>query len=511
MKNNDSIARRRHFLRCVGTTSAVLALSELDVIDRLPRVSAAEANLDQQSVRFDDSIEPLVRLLEETPRERVVEVFADRIHGGTSYQSVLAALLLAGVRNVQPRPSVGFKFHAVLVVNSAHLASLASPDSDRWLPIFWALDNFKSAQASDVSEGDWTMAAVDESAVPPPHRARRAFRDAMEKWDVEAADAAVAGLTRTAGANEIFDLMAHYGCRDFRSIGHKSIFVANGFRTLQCIGWQYAEPVLRSLTYALLNHTGDPNPATSDLAADAAGRVTAKMVDELDDSWVNGTLQPQVALEHLDVLRTISPEEAVRETAALLRSGVHPQSIADALFLSAGEMLMQQPGIIALHSSTTTNAMQYAFRTAKNRSTRLRLLLQNAAFIPHFRESMKSRGAIADRRIDRFRESSTATERPTLDSLYATISKDRGQAAEEMLAFLNSGGSGEDLIHGARRLVFLKGNDSHDYKFSSAVMEDYRSVSPEFRDAYLASAAYLLPGSGDRDNGLVGRIQAALA
>jgi hypothetical protein len=34
---------------------------------------------------------------------------------------VLAALLLAGVRNIQPRP-VGFKFHAVLVVNSAHLA-----------------------------------------------------------------------------------------------------------------------------------------------------------------------------------------------------------------------------------------------------------------------------------------------------------------------------------------------------------------------------------------------------
>src|SRR5690606_16776596 len=130
------------------------------------------------------------QLLEETPRENVLSAFAERIQNGTSYQEVLAALLLAGVRNVQPRPSVGFKFHAVLVVNSAHLASLASADSDRWLPIFWSLDYFKSAQAADVREGNWTMSPVDESAVPPSHQAHESFRDAMDRWDVDAADAA---------------------------------------------------------------------------------------------------------------------------------------------------------------------------------------------------------------------------------------------------------------------------------------------------------------------------------
>ena len=58
---------------------------------------------------------------------------------------MLAALLLAGVRNVQPRPTVGFKFHAVLVVFSAHQASLSGPDADRWLPILWAIDDFKKS------------------------------------------------------------------------------------------------------------------------------------------------------------------------------------------------------------------------------------------------------------------------------------------------------------------------------------------------------------------------------
>src|SRR5262249_45949648 len=151
----------------------------------------------------------------------------------------------------------GFKFHAVLVVNSAHLASLASPDSDRWLPIFWAIDQFKSSQAADEREGDWMLPPVDESAVPPGHKARQAFIEAMDNWDEAAADAATAGPVRTASANEMFDIFCRYGVRDFREIGHKEIYVANSFRALEAIGWQHAEPVLRSLAYAILDSDRD--------------------------------------------------------------------------------------------------------------------------------------------------------------------------------------------------------------------------------------------------------------
>ncbi|MGC4054571.1 MAG: hypothetical protein QM757_36290 [Paludibaculum sp.] len=52
--------------------------------------------------------------------------------------------------------------------------------------------------------------------------------------------------------DEFFEIFCRYGARDFRDIGHKAIYVANSFRTLEVIGWQHAEPVLRSLAYALL-------------------------------------------------------------------------------------------------------------------------------------------------------------------------------------------------------------------------------------------------------------------
>ena len=49
--------------------------------------------------------------------------------------------------------------------------------------------------------------------------------------------------------------------------GSKAIYVANACRTLQTIGWRHAEPVLRSLAFALLEHEGD-NPAKRDADPD---------------------------------------------------------------------------------------------------------------------------------------------------------------------------------------------------------------------------------------------------
>src|SRR5207248_3722930 len=235
--------------------------------------------------------------------EDLLEDVGTRVKKGLPYRDVLAALLLAGVRNVQPRPSVGFKFHAVLVVNSAHLAALAGPDRERWLPIFWAIDNFKSAQAQNAKEGGWRMKPVEEMKLPPAHKAFGAFTKAMDEWDVEGADAAVAALARTAPKNFLFDVFARYGCRDFRDIGHKAIYVANAFRTLDTIGWQHAEPVLRSLAYALLHHEGD-NPAKRDGDPDRPGRRNAELARKFRPEWQGGKLNLDASGELLAASRT---------------------------------------------------------------------------------------------------------------------------------------------------------------------------------------------------------------
>jgi hypothetical protein len=499
---------RRSFLGAAARAGLIAAVGDLGFLARLPSVSAEEAALDPHTVRFHPDIEPVVRMLEDTPQERVLEEVASRIRGGVSYREVLAALLLAGVRDIQPRP-VGFKFHAVLVVNSAHLASLASPDSDRWLPIFWAINQFKSSQAADIKEGGWKMGPVDESAVPPSHLARQAFIEAMDHWDEGAADAAIAGLARTAGEDELFEIFALYGARDFRDIGHKAIYVANSFRCLDVIGWQHAEPVLRSLAYALLDRSGaKDNPASSDFAADRPFRQNRETVKKIREGWLDGKANAEAANELLQTVRAGSAADTSELTAKLLNAGVSPQSISEALFNGAGELMMQAPGIIAVHAMTFTNAAHYAWRRVQSDETRRMLLLQNAAFLPLYRGDHVDTGM----HIDALEPlAPDAKGDAAVAEIFSDIGRDRLMAARKILAYLKDHPNPKPFADAARRLIFLKGNNAHDYKFSAAVLEDYERLSPPWRDRLLAASAFYFRGSGEADNELVKRTRAALA
>ncbi len=489
-----------------ATRAGLLGAGGLEFLSRLPAVSAAEAKVDPSVVRFLPEIEPLVRMLEDTPRERLLEEAGERIRGGTTYREILSALLLAGIRNIQPRP-VGFKFHAVLVVNSAHLASRNSPPEDRWLPVFWALDQFKSSQERDKLAGDWTMEAVFEAAVPPPERAASNFAMGMDAWDTGCADAAAAALARAPGVRETFDIFCRYGARDYRDIGHKAIYVANSWRLLGTIGWQHAEPVLRSLAYALLAYEGK-NPAERDALADRPGRKNTERLHELRATWNGGGHKPGDVSEMLATLRGGTWDDASAKVVSLINAGGSPQAVWDAMFLHAAELLMRKPGIISLHACTTTNALHYSFRHAADDATRRFLMLQNASFLTLFRDDAAAGEGI---RIDTFEPAADeAGGTEAVGRIFAGLASDRLEAARETLAYLEGGGDPRVFTDMAQRMIYLKGTDSHDYKFSSAVIEDYKALSPAYRSRFLAASVHWLKGSGHPESPLVARSRAAL-
>lgn len=498
---------RRNFV--AGGLAATAALGDFRFLGGLPALEARDVKSAPHLVQYSPDIEPLVRLIEDTDRNKLLETVASRIKAGTSYQQLLAALMLAGVRGIQPRP-VGFKFHAVLVINSAHLATLAAEDRDRWLPLFWSLDNFKASQARNKTEGDWHMAPVAESKVPPAHAAKQRFAEAMDAWDEEGADAAVTALARNFGAIEVIEQFWRYGARDFRDIGHKAIYVANAWRTLQTIGWRHAEPVLRSLAYALLDHTREDNPAKNSYEADIPGRENAARLKKIRKGWIQGKRDDAAAGELLATMRTASAGEASDEVVKLLNKSLDPASVWDGLFLSAGELLARQPGIIGLHTLTSLNALHYAFHTAGEEEARQYVLLQAAAFLTMFRKRMTLR---KDLFLDKLAKVPVERDGKTdgVGEVLDEISSSREKAAGKTLAYLETTKDPDRLMAGVRRLIFSKGTDSHDYKFSSAVLEDYYHIAPAWRARFLASSMFWLRGPGERDNGLVQRTRAALS
>jgi hypothetical protein len=269
--------------------------------------------------------------------------------------------------------------------------------------------------------------------------------------------------------------------------------------------------VLRSLTFACLKDDGT-NPSTSDLKPDRPGRRNKELAAKVREDWRDGKPSREATADLLAVLREGSEEEAPAKVLELLNAGTAPQSIWDALLCGAGELLLRQPGIVALHAVTSTNALHYAHEATANDDTRRWLMLQNAAFVPLFRQALPGRGAVRDAPIDKLEALDTEKAGPeAVAEVFAEASHDKMTAARKALGYLASDDANpRALMDAGRLLVFFKGNDAHDYKFSSALMEDYDQVSPEWRNRYLASGMMQLRGSGGPDLPLVKRAKAAL-
>ena len=493
---------RRQFLQAASALGLGAGLGPWEALSAITPATAEEAKVGPEMVRYRPEIEPVVRWIEETPREQVFAQAVAQLKDGLSYRSLLSGLFLAGIRNIKPRP-VGFKFHAVMVINSAHLLGQTSAVSERLLPMFWALDNFKASQAEDVRQGDWVLGRVDESRVPGPHQARAAYTQAMEAWDADAADAAVAGLCRGAGAAETMEPIWRMAVRDQRNIGHKAIFAAQSWRTLQAIGWEHAEPVLRSLTFGLLDLQGDrPRP----LGPYDANLENARKVRE---DWQIGRLDSGATRSLLQTIRQASPEAASAEAARILNDGVAPGALWDAVMLSASELMMRNPGIISIHATTAANALHYIFHASGDDLTRRLALLQAVGWQPLYRDRAKSANPIA---IDALKPAERiALGDEAVGEIFATINDNRGQAAAKTVAYLDRGGSTGRLFDAARRMIFHKGTDSHDYKYGAAIWEECLAVAePRWHAPLAAAAMFNLPGAKTNDSPLMIRAREAV-
>jgi len=270
---------------------------------------------------------------------------------------------------------------------------------------------------------------------------------------------------------------------------------------------------MRSLALALLDHEGG-NPAQRDADPDRPWRQNLQRLSRIRNNWQRGRVTPEAASDLMATLRTAGPADACDRVVAMLNQEIDPVSIWDGLFLTAGELLMRQPGIVGVHCVTSVNALHFGYSASANDETRQLLLLQAAAFLAMFRPAMLRFGQMRDLRLDTLEplppQSNTLIG--AVEEIFSDVSRDKMVAARKTLGMLqNNRALADGLMAAGRRLVFTKGRDSHDYKFSSAALEDYYHATPAWRDRFLATSMFHLHGSGDANNNLVQRTQAALS
>ncbi|HYZ83044.1 MAG TPA: hypothetical protein VE621_01500 [Bryobacteraceae bacterium] len=493
---------RRDLLHCVAAGAGV-------------RLSRAEAQVTPDLVRFHPELEPLVVLIERTPRERCAEVIVEQFRSGVSYRQAMAALFLAGIRNINPQPP-GFALHCVFVIHSSHLISLEAPADLRLLPFFYALDNFKTAQERDRGQatGDYTMRAT-HGALSAGETASAELSAAMENWDVERAERAIVSLARSRSGSEAFDLLWRYGARDYRNIGHKAIYVANAHRTLQAIGWQHAEPVLRSLTRSLVAF-GKSEQVNGYKFEDQCYRgnleLIAKTLPKMTTAWTAQAGDPAAVRSFCATLREAAPADACAEIAGRLASNRSSTAeIWDAVHLSAAELCMRARGaaaIVGIHAVTSTNALHHAYQAASGPASRLLSLLQAAGWVAQFRTWAESREeALRAFRITDLEPHSEAADTATI--LSRPLS-DVDKAASELAGAARDISARQGFLAGALRVTIPRANEVHYYKYLAALIEDVPLVSPEWQPHLTAASLYYVKRPMDPESEAMGRARVAL-
>jgi hypothetical protein len=480
-------------------------------------LSRSEAQVTPDVVQFRPEIEPLVRLMERTPREKCAEMLAGQLHRGVSYRQLLGALFLAGIRNVNPQPP-GFALHCVFVIHSAHLLSLEAPADARLLPLFYALDNFKTAQERDARQNDYVMRPLG-AALPAPDRAGAELAAALEAWDAARAERAVAALARHRSPSEVFEKLWLYGARDYRNIGHKAIFVANAYRTLHAVGWQHAEPVLRSLVLGLLAFGPEQQVngyGFNDQCYLGNVRRVRETFPKLSAKWMSDEAGPDAARSILEVLRQAAPDEACADVAGRLVKGqASAAAVWDAVHLAAAELRLRanrSAALVAIHAVTSANGLRHSYLAASDPQTRYLLLLQAAGWMVQFRKWSETRPeALRDLTITGL-EPAEDEEKPdqVLTETFAAISAKPDAAASRAFRMAADVSARPAFWAAALRFTAAKADEVHYYKYLAALIEDVPLASPEWQPHLLASAVYYLKGPADPEPAPMKRAREAL-
>ncbi len=295
--------------------------------------------------------------------------------------------------------------------------------------------------------------------------------------------------------------------RDQRNIGHKAIFAAQSWRTLQAIGWEHSEPVLRSLVFGMLDLQGDTRPRP-------VGPYEANLENapKIRADWQFGRDDPAATRALLQVIREATPEAASSEAVKMLNKGISAGSLWDAVVLSACELLMQNPGILALHATTATNALHFIYSASGDDTTRRLALLQAVGWQPLYRGRTKPADSTGIDALKASPDLLTSKGDEAVAEIFSTINADRHKAGSKAMAYLANGGSSDLIFDAARRMIFHKGRDSHDYKYGAALWEEVvLSTEPKWRNPMIAAAMFNLPGAKTADSPLMIRARESLA
>jgi hypothetical protein len=326
---------RREFLADVGRGMLVASVgcglaSELG----LARGFAAET----EAVLDFGPLEPLVRLMQETPADKLLPALAAELKSGTDLRRLTAAAAFANARTFGGEDYVGF--HTMMALAPAlHMAG-ELPAQLQPLPVFKVLYRNTNRIQEKGGRKEEVLHLVKPATQTENGAAGDSLRQAIHRKDVAEAERTLATLTQGSPEDALNHLLS--AVEDETEV-HRVVLPYRAWDLLGLIGKEQAHTLLRqSVRYCV---KAESWPRTG--GADEPRTLLPKLLEQhklldrppgtraAEDKWVDELSQ---------AIFKSTPEQAAEAAASALAEGSAPADVGEAVSLAANQLILRDRG-----------------------------------------------------------------------------------------------------------------------------------------------------------------------
>ena len=324
---------RRQFLAEVGR--GMIASSVGLTLAAELGMAPAEGQEPSRRLEFGE-LEPLVRLMQETPVERLLPTLVGKLKSGTELKNLVAAAALANARTFGGEDYVGF--HTMMALAPALHMAHEMPEAMRPMPVLKVLYRNTNRIHEHGGPGSEVLKVVEPAT--SSNGGAEALREAVRRRDISGAETTFAALAQIS-ADEAFN-SAVMTVEDHADV-HRVVLPYRSWDMLGLIGKEHAHTLLRqSVRYCLEAEKWNYNDK-----GDGPRQVLPKMLDQyhllgrtpgtraVDDQWVE-----KMAMEIFNA----TPQQAAELAAAALADDVDPNALGEAICLAANQLILRDIG-----------------------------------------------------------------------------------------------------------------------------------------------------------------------
>src|SRR5262245_8302048 len=326
---------RRAFFADVGKGLIVAGLGAGLATDLGVNLAFAEEKSNELAF---GSLEPLVRLLQDTEAAKLTPILVERLRSGTDLKTLVAAAALANARTCGGEDYVGF--HTMMALATAYEMANELPDAERPLPVLKVLYR----NSSRIREKGGRKAEVLKAVAPTPDDSKLSDRDRLADHvhgkSVGEAEAMLGRLAQS-GADAAFNGIL--AVVEEAAEVHRIVLMWRAWDMLNIVGKDHAHTMLRQSVRYCIKSEG--NSYMNRFA------VIRKIVPQLlDENHLQGKSIGTKAGE-LPWVKELSrvvfrstPEQAAGAVAKAIADGYSAMAIGEAIRLAANELVLRDKG-----------------------------------------------------------------------------------------------------------------------------------------------------------------------